>query len=139
MKCIAPMSRPCASAGAIKVRLKKSVYENGEETRTTFIVDTTVGRACSGEIVPEGLPSTMVNQKMAKKAISTIINQCYRNVGLKATVIFADQLMYTGYRILHRSGSSIGVNDFVIPMKKQLIDHAENEVEEIESSMLRSW
>jgi DNA-directed RNA polymerase subunit beta' len=76
----------------------------------------------------------MVNQNMAKKAISKIINQCYRMVGLKATVIFADQLMYTGYDYSTRSGASIGVNDFVIPLEKAgLIARADAEVKEIEN------
>jgi DNA-directed RNA polymerase subunit beta' len=47
----------------------------------------------------------MVNKPMAKRAISQIINQCYRAVGLKATVVFADQLMYMGYEYSTRSGS----------------------------------
>ena len=76
----------------------------------------------------------MVNQNMVKKAISKVINQCYRMVGLKATVIFADQLMYTGYEYSTRSGASIGVNDFVIPEEKvALIDRADAEVKEIEN------
>ena len=76
----------------------------------------------------------MVNQKMAKKPISQILNACYRNVGLKETVIFADQLMYTGYAYSTRSGSSIGVNDFVIPEEKaSIIGQANSEVEEIEA------
>ena len=54
---------------------------------------------CCGDIVPEGLPFELVNQAMKKKAISRLINACYRVVGLKATVIFADQLMYTGFRV----------------------------------------
>ncbi|NCZ64102.1 MAG: DNA-directed RNA polymerase subunit beta', partial [Cellvibrionales bacterium] len=75
----------------------------------------------------------MVNQPMVKKAISRIINQCYRAVGLKSTVIFADQLMYTGYQYSTKSGSSIGVNDFEIPDEKaQLVDRAYGEVKEIE-------
>ena len=83
--------------------------------------------------MPEGIAYDMVNQPMAKKAISRIINQCYRVVGLKATVIFADQLMYTGYEYSTRSGASIGVNDFEIPAEKaELIDSAEAEVKEIE-------
>ena len=61
---------------------------------------------------------------MVKKAISKIINQCYRMVGLKATVIFADQLMYTGYEYSTRSGASIGVNDFVIPEEKVRSDRS---------------
>ena len=85
-------------------------------------------------IVPEGLPFSMVNQKMAKKPISQILNACYRNVGLKESVIFADQLMYTGYAYSTRSGSSIGVNDFVIPDEKAaIIGQANSEVEEIEA------
>ena len=53
---------------------------------------------------------------------------------MKETVIFADQLMYMGYRYSTWSGSSIGVNDFVIPdAKATLIAEAETEVAEIES------
>ena len=34
---------------------------------------------------------------------------CYRRLGLKETVIFADQLMYTGFHYATRSGVSIGI------------------------------
>ena len=119
----------------IKVRISESFLnsEGGTETRSE-IVDTTVGRVLLYNIVPDGLPFAMVNQKMAKKPISQILNACYRNVGLKETVIFADQLMYTGYAYSTRSGSSIGVNDFVIPEEKAaIINQANSEVEEIET------
>ena len=119
----------------IKVRIT-DVYSNeeGERVRETAIVDTTVGRVLLFNIVPEGLRFSMVNQKMAKKQISLILNACYRDVGLKETVIFADQLMYTGYKYSTRSGSSIGVNDFVIPEEKvTIIGQANTEVEEIEA------
>jgi DNA-directed RNA polymerase subunit beta' len=119
----------------IKVRITDTVVnESGERVTKTEIIDTTVGRVLLFNIVPEGLPFSMVNQKMAKKQISLILNACYRNVGLKETVIFADQLMYTGYKYSTRSGSSIGVNDFVIPVEKAaIIAQANVEVEEIES------
>ena len=119
----------------VKVRISETVKTDEGDTRErTFIADTTVGRVLLWEIVPSGIAFDMVNQDMAKKAISRIINQCYRMVGLKATVIFADRLMYMGYEYSTRSGSSIGVNDFVIPEEKaQLIDQAESEVKEIEN------
>ena len=106
----------------------------GEETvERTRIVDTTVGRALLWDIVPAGLSFDLINQPMVKKAISRVINQCYRAVGLKSTVIFADKLMYTGYEYSTRSGASIGVNDFAIPdAKADLIARAEGEVAEIE-------
>lgn len=119
----------------IKVRIT-DIYNNeeGEEINTTEIVETTVGRVLLFNIVPSGLPFSMVNQKMAKKPISQILNACYRNVGLKETVIFADQLMYTGYKYSTRSGSSICVNDLVIPDEKvAIIGQANAEVEEIET------
>jgi DNA-directed RNA polymerase subunit beta' len=118
----------------VKVRITESVvhYETDPVTQTR-VVDTTIGRALLWRIVPEGLSYDMVNQPMVKKAISRIINQCYRAVGLKSTVIFADQLMYTGYQYSTKSGSSIGVNDFEIPDEKaQLVDRAYGEVKEIE-------
>ncbi|MEM8493401.1 MAG: DNA-directed RNA polymerase subunit beta' [Pseudomonadota bacterium] len=118
----------------VKVRIHEVVItDEGEQRSRTDIVETTVGRALLWDIVPEGIAYDMVNKPMAKRAISQIINQCYRAVGLKATVIFADKLMYTGYEYSTRSGASIGVNDFEIPVEKaELIESAEAEVKEIE-------
>jgi len=118
----------------IKVRIHEVVMGyNQEVDRATRIVETTVGRALLWRIVPEGLSFDMINQPMVKKAISRVINQCYRVVGLKSTVIFADQLMYMGYQYSTKSGSSIGVNDFEIPAEKaELVERAYGEVKEIE-------
>jgi DNA-directed RNA polymerase subunit beta' len=123
----------------LQARVKVRIHEvektdEGDIIERNFLADTTVGRALLWEIVPAGIAFSMVNQNMAKKAISKIINQCYRMVGLKATVIFADRLMYTGYDYSTRSGASIGVNDFVIPKEKaRLIERADAEVKEIEN------
>ncbi|TNE75805.1 MAG: DNA-directed RNA polymerase subunit beta' [Gammaproteobacteria bacterium] len=118
-----------------KVRINEVTFnEEGERVERTFLADTTVGRALLWEIVPDGLPFELVNQPMTKKAISRIINRCYRDVGLKATVIFADRLMYTGFDFSTKSGVSIGVNDFTIPESKaEIIARADAEVMEIES------
>ncbi len=118
----------------VKVRLDETVNdEDGNSTSRQFLAETTVGRVLLWEIVPKGLPFDLVNQPMKKKAISRLLNACYRNVGLKETVIFADQMMYMGFSYATISGASIGVNDFVIPPEKdQIIDEAYNEVREIE-------
>ncbi len=118
----------------VKVRVKEVIRDiEGNEEEKVSIVDTTVGRAMLFDIVPSGLPFSLVNQAMTKKAISRLINVCYRNVGLKDTVIFADQLMYMGFGQATKSGSSIGVNDFVIPDEKvNIITEADAEVKEIE-------
>ena len=120
----------------VKVRIIEKLLDKatGELNSEQKIVDTTIGRALLWEVIPAGLPFEMVNKPMVKKAISQIINECYRNVGLKDTVIFADKLMYTGFKHSTTSGASIGVNDFVIPDNKdEIIGAAEEQVREIES------
>ncbi|MDN6180686.1 MAG: DNA-directed RNA polymerase subunit beta' [Halomonas subglaciescola] len=119
----------------IKVRLDEVDVdeETGEKTQHRRLEDTTVGRALLFRILPEGVPFALIDQPMKKKAISGLINEVYRRSGLKPTVIFADQLMYTGFRLATWSGASIGVNDFVIPdAKVEIVDGAEAEVKEIE-------
>ena len=119
----------------IKCRIREiHIQEDGTKLEINSLLETTVGRVLLWEIVPDGIPFEEINRKMVKKAISNVINFCYRKVGLKATVIFADKLMYTGYEYSTRSGSSIGVNDFVVPDEKAgIIERAEAEVKEIES------
>ena len=119
----------------VKVRMVEELTdEDGETTVSRRVVDTTVGRALFYQIVPKQLPFDMVNKPMTKKAISGLLNACYRRSGLKDTVIFADQLMYTGFEYSTKSGCSIGVNDFEIPAaKKTIVGDAESEVKEIEA------
>ena len=112
----------------IKIRMKK------ENESTFHLVETTVGRAILAEILPEGMTFETINRTMTKKVISKVIDSCYRNFGLKETVIFADQLMYTGFKYATRSGISIGIEDMEIPEDKaSIIESADNEVREIEA------
>ena len=84
-------------------------------------------------ILPKGLPFELINQAMGKKQISGLLNACYRRLGLKDTVIAADQIMYTGFHYAMIAGASVGIDDMVIPdAKKEIIDAAEAEVIEIQ-------
>jgi len=95
-------------------------------------VETTVGRALLFSIVPKGLPFSVVDRTMSKKAIGDLVNISYRRLGLKDTVIFADQLMYMGFTQATKSGASVGVDDMAIPESKaDILATAEAEVEEI--------
>ncbi|MGP1957996.1 MAG: DNA-directed RNA polymerase subunit beta' [Arsenophonus sp.] len=118
----------------VKVRIREEVRrDDGDIEIRTQLVDTTIGRAILSMIVPNGLPYSLVNQTLGKKAISKMLNTCYRVLGLKPTVIFADQIMYTGFTYAARSGASVGIDDMVIPDKKaSIIAEAESEVAEIQ-------
>ena len=100
----------------------------------TFLEETTVGRILVWRITPIEVGFDNVNKTLDKKSVSKLIDISYRKAGLKSTVIFADQLMYLGFDHSTRSGSSIGVDDFVIPEEKPgIINDAEKEVKAIES------
>ncbi len=119
----------------VKVRIREvQLKGDGSQSESLKLYETTVGRALLSEILPEGLPFELINRDLKKKAISELINACYRRIGLKATVIFADQLMYTGFAYAARAGISIGVDDMVAPAEKAgIIAESETEVKAIQS------
>ena len=112
---------------SIKVRIVNA-------DKGSFVEQTTVGRVLVWRITPAEVGFDNVNKVLDKKAITNLIDISYRKAGLKKTVIFADQLMYLGFDFSTRSGSSIGVDDFIIPEEKHsIIEAAEKEVKQIES------
>ncbi len=119
---------------SINVRIDETIIsEHGDERHETSLVATTVGRALLAEIRPEGMPFHMLNETLKKKQISGLINSCYRRLGLKKTVVFADKLMYTGFHYATLAGVSIGIDDLVVPdEKKSILAAAESEVVEIQ-------
>ncbi len=119
----------------IQLRIKEKVTgEDGESEFITRRVETTVGRALIWEVTPEGMPYDIVNRDMTKKNISGLINYSYRYLGIKDTVVLADQLMYLGFRYATRSGVSFGIEDMAIPAQKaDIINAADEEVNEIQS------
>jgi DNA-directed RNA polymerase subunit beta' len=118
----------------ITARIETSeIDENGEPRKVRQRVETTVGRALLSRILPEGMPFDLLNQPMTKKAISKLINLSYRNQGLKATVVFADKLMYTGFYYSTKAGVSFGLEDMEVPSEKgEIISKAEEQVKQFE-------
>ncbi|NYT66853.1 DNA-directed RNA polymerase subunit beta' [Alcaligenaceae bacterium] len=95
--------------------------------------ETTVGRALLSEILPYGLPFTVLNCALKKKEISRLINQSFRRCGLRATVIFADKLMQSGFALATRGGISIAMGDMLIPsVKEDILAQSSAEVKEID-------
>jgi len=122
----------------IKVRIDETIIsEHGTERHETNLVETTVGRALLAEIRPKGMPFRLLNTTLKKSQISGLINSCYRRLGLKNTVIFADKLMYTGFHYATVAGVSIGIDDLMVPQeKKKILSAAEAEVVEIQNQYI---
>ncbi len=118
----------------VAVRIKEyDVAADGTKTEKITRYDTTVGRALLSELLPPGLPFSLINKALKKKEISKLINASFRRCGLRETVILADKLMYTGFAFAARAGISFCVDDMLIPLEKTgIIAKAEEEVKEIE-------
>ena len=111
----------------IKVRLKEPKQDQPR------LVETTAGRAILSRILPEGVPFELVDRVLDKRRILELIDVSYRVAGLKATAVFADHLMYTGFHYATKAGISFGVDDMVIPLEKQaVLAEADKEVKDIE-------
>ncbi len=119
----------------ITVRLNEYTQkdENGAWVAERKRFETTVGRALLSEILPKGLPFSALNTTLKKKEISRLINQSFRRCGLRATVIFADKLMQSGFSLATRGGISIAMGDMLVPeVKEDILAQANGEVKEID-------
>ncbi|HTY98360.1 MAG TPA: DNA-directed RNA polymerase subunit beta', partial [Rhodocyclaceae bacterium] len=115
----------------VRIREFEADGEGWREKITRY--STTAGRAILSEILPKGLPFKAIDKALKKKEISKLIDESFRRCGLKATVVFADQLMQAGFTLATRGGISIAVGDMLVPGQKQaIIEASEAEVKEIE-------
>ena len=120
-----------------KIKLRIPVYERDAKGEFVHVhnkvVDTSVGRAILSSIMPKGLDFGLVNQNMTKKAIAKLLDACFRQLGSKAMVGFADELMYMGFKYSTRAGISFCSNDMLVPGDKQhILGGAEEQVKEVE-------
>lgn len=134
--------------------------DTGEYVEHNELRLTTVGRAMLSLILPKGLSFDLIdppaegvtqeniaeilthknwfthvsNVPLGKKKIGGLLNACYHKLGLKDTVMFADHIMYTGFANAAISGSSVCVDDMLIPKEKYtIISSAQKEVMSIQS------
>ncbi len=113
------------------IRLRVTdVDDQGNEKKR--IVATTVGRVLVAEILPEGLKFDLVNKTLDKKALSSLIDACYRQFQNKATVLLADRLRSFGFEHAMKGGISIAMRHMIIPKEKKIyLDDAQAQVEKV--------
>ncbi|MDQ6965312.1 MAG: DNA-directed RNA polymerase subunit beta', partial [Mariprofundaceae bacterium] len=89
---------------------------------------TTVGRSILSAVLPDEMPFSCINKVLTKKDVGTIIEDCYRLAGNKATVLLVDRMKNMGYEHAARSGTSFALDDVIIPPEKYTLV-AKTEVE----------
>ncbi len=98
----------------------------------TKLWDTTVGRVLLAEVLPPKVPFDYVNKVLNKKALSQLIDVCYRKHKNKETVLLADRLRTMGFHFATRAGISVCMDDMVIPdAKKQILAEAYAKLESV--------
>jgi DNA-directed RNA polymerase subunit beta' len=119
--------RMAHDAGALDLHAAIKVRIDGK------MEETTTGRVILYELLPERLPFSLLNRVMNKKELRILINESYRRLGIKATVILSDRLKDIGYRYATLSGISISMKDMTVPSgKTAIIEKAEKEVKRID-------
>ena len=83
------------------------------------LVETTIGRIIFNEVIPEGLE--FANRALNKKALSKIVSDVHRQLGMTACMNFLDRLKETGFHHATEGGISIGIDDIIIPPQKEAI------------------
>jgi DNA-directed RNA polymerase subunit beta' len=112
----------------LHARIKLRI-QNENKALKSEMIETTVDRAIFSRIIPNKIHFSEINKAMDSKAISKLINKTYREVGLKAAVIFADKLMYLGFEYATKSGVTIAINDIKVPESKyETVQKAENQI-----------
>ena len=103
----------------------------------TSVQHTSVGRAILSEILPKGIAFAEINKPLKKKEISRLINTSFRKCGLRETVIFADRLLQSGFRLATKAGISIAIDDMLIPSSKEgIINEAAGKVKEYDKQFM---
>lgn len=91
------------------------------------IIETTPGRVIFNTIVPEALG--FQNYSLPKKKLSGLVLECYKKVGLEATVQFLDNLKNMGFAESTKAAISMGICDVRVPSnKKEILEKAYDRV-----------
>ncbi len=100
------------------------------------IRESTIGRFIFNDALPAELP--FMDQVMNKKSLAKLIDQCYRKLGMGPTADLLDKLKELGYHYATLSGTTIAVDDIIVPEKKAgLIAQADEKVAQVEKQFKR--
>src|SRR5205085_11493179 len=99
------------------------------------LLTTTVGRVIFNMHLPKEIP--FINGLLKKKGLQELVNYTFINYGNDMTVGMLDALKDLGFLYATKAGVSIGVDDMVIPAKKQeIVEGARRSVLEVERQRL---
>ena len=128
--------------GTIKTH-DRILFKNPDRGRQTIfgnsdinVIETTAGRVIFSQIWPKELG--FFNKAAGKKQLSDIIWRCYQIAGPAVTVTTLDKLKELGFREATRAGISIGIEDMIIPKRKETeLENAYKQVKQVDQQYRR--
>ena len=129
-------------------RVEKKVFASADEVRLAYehgvmglhgplrvrirgeLIETTTGRILFNEVVPHELG--FMNKTFDRGALEELVATCFARFGNERTAQFLDKLKDLGFKYATSGGITVGIDDLVVPEKKEkIIDQANREVAQI--------
>jgi DNA-directed RNA polymerase subunit beta' len=96
------------------------------------LIKTTVGRVIFNMAFPVRWNHAFVNRIVDKGGLRKTITDCYRKYGNAETARFLDAIKDLGFHYATVSGTTVSINDIVVPVEKYaIVDKAQGEVDEL--------
>ncbi|HET9209877.1 MAG TPA: DNA-directed RNA polymerase subunit beta', partial [Thermoanaerobaculia bacterium] len=110
---------------------KQNIVHAEVEELDRQLIETTVGRVILNMHLPKEIP--YINGLLKKRGLQDLVGYCFIKLGNEATVRMLDEVKEVTFLYATRAGISFGVDDMVVPSRKQeILDQARKEVVEIE-------
>ncbi len=115
----------------IKTRIRKTEIVGNRASNNSNIIETSVGRVLLNQALPEDFE--YMNEEMRFKDIRNTIGKIFAVYGADKTARILDNIKTLGFEYATVSGVSWSMDDLKLPEgKKQIIEAAEKQIEEIE-------
>ncbi|MBN1998555.1 DNA-directed RNA polymerase subunit beta' [candidate division KSB1 bacterium] len=123
-----------SSSGEVKIAYNDEKIDLHTPILVRFngeMIETTVGRVIFNEILPPEL--RFVNELLTKKAMENLVARAYSKLGNYKSALLLDELKKIGFEYAMKSGTTIGLDDVIVPEEKNdLLDIAYKNVEAIQ-------
>lgn len=83
------------------------------------VFETSVGRILLNQVLPDDFE--FINDEVTKKAISGIVDKAINKYGFDATPVILDAIKVFGQKFSTKSGTTIGMDDALVPEEKKQI------------------
>jgi len=115
------------------INVKVSVRDEATGELKQEVIETVAGRVIFNQLIPDVVG--FVNELLTKKKLQQIIAKVFKIAGVSRAAKFLDDIKDLGFQSAYKGGLSFGLDDIVIPEKKDnLIEQAKEEVESVKNN-----